>query len=167
LQVSYVPQANTPLDGGLDYFLELNTLQCANGVNTDCEIDAGRFPVELKASPPSPLRMTPGALEFGVQPVGDPTFIPVPKTITLFNDPNDPNSATVNFIGKIQPKGNYIEIDDCPFSLPPGSSCTITVTYVPKGEGFDPGTLTINYSPEPSGVPQIVYLRGTGHVVFP
>jgi len=28
--------------------------------------------------------------------------------------------------------------------------------------GFIPGKLTINYSPEPFGVPQFVYLRGTG-----
>jgi len=28
--------------------------------------------------------------------------------------------------------------------------------------GFDPGTITINYTPEPTGDPQLVYLRGTG-----
>jgi hypothetical protein len=159
---------NTLLNSGLDYFLELNTFQCANGVTSDCEIDSGRFPVELKANPPSPLRMTPSAgLDFGTQPIGDPTFIATPQTITLFNDPNDPNSTTVNFVGKIQIKGDYIEIDDCPFSLAPGSSCTITVTFSPKVEGFDPGSLTINYTPEPTSVPQTIYLRGTGHVILP
>lgn len=171
LQLSYVPQPTTFTtlsNSGLDYFLELNTVQCANGVTADCEIDSGRFPVEIKANAPSPLRMTPAAgLDFGIQPIGDPTFLPVPKTITLFNDPSDPNSATVNFIGRIQVSGNYIELDDCPFSLPPGGNCTINVTFNPKGEGFSPGTLTINYSPEPTGIPQTIYLRGTGHVVFP
>jgi hypothetical protein len=168
LQLSYAPQPNALSASGLDYFLELNTVQCANGVTSDCEIDSGRFPVELKANPPSPLRMTPAAgLDFGIQPIGDPTFIPAPQTITLFNDPNDPNSATVKFVGKIQLKGSYVELDDCPFSLPPGSSCTITVTFNPKAEGFDPGTLTINYTPEPTGVPQIIYLRGTGHLIVP
>jgi len=168
LQLSYAPQPNTLLNSGLDYFLQLNTVQCANGVIADCEIDSGRFPVELRANPPSPLRMSPSAgLDFGVQPIGDPTFVPVPKTITLFNDPSDPNSATVNFIGKIQVTGNYVEFDDCPFSLTPGNSCTITVTFNPKGEGFSSGTLTINYSPEPTSIPQTIYLRGTGHVVFP
>ena len=63
LQVTYVPQPNTNLSAGLDYFLELNTLQCssADGVTSNCEIDSGRFPVELKANPPSPLRMSPSA----------------------------------------------------------------------------------------------------------
>jgi len=167
LQVSFTPQPGTALSSGLDYFLELNTVQCSGMVTSDCEIDSGRFPVELKANPPSPLRMTPAAgLDFGIQPIGDPTFVPVAKTITLFNDPSDPNSGTVNFIGKISAKGDYIETDTCPFSLPPGASCTLTVTFNPKIEGFDPGSITINYTPEPTGIPQTVYLRGAGHFVF-
>jgi hypothetical protein len=168
LQVSYAPQPNAVSNSGLDYFLELNTVQCTSGVTSDCEIDSGRFPVELRANPPSPLRMTPAAaLDFGTQPINDPTFIPVPKTITLSNDPSDPNSAIVNFVGKIVVKGDYIELDDCPSSLPPGSHCTITVTFTPKIQGFDPGTLTINYTPEPTSVPQTIYLRGTGQLLPP
>lgn len=168
LQLSFAPQPNTILNSGLDYFVELNTVQCSGAVTSDCEIDSGRFPVELRANAPSPLRMTPAAgLDFGIQPIGDPTFVPVPRTITLFNDPNDPNSATVNFVGKVQVKGDYIETDNCGFSLPPGSSCAITVTFNPKVEGFDPGSVTINYTPEPTGVPQTIYLRGTGQLVPP
>jgi hypothetical protein len=160
LQVVYAPQPNTTLTSGLDYFLELNTVQCAGGVTTDCEIDGGRFPVELRANPPSPLRMSPAAgLDFGNQLVGSTTAA---QTITLFNDPADPNSATVNFVGKVVKTGNYVETDDCPFSLAPGGICTLTVTFTPKAVGFAPGTLTINYTPEPGGVPQIVRLRGTG-----
>jgi len=159
LQVAYVPQPNN-LIGGLDYFLELNTVQCSGGVTSNCEIDSGRFPVELKANPSSPLRMSPGAgLDFGTQAVGSATQA---LTITLFNDPSDPNSATVNFVGKVVVKGDYSETDDCPFSLAPGGTCTLTVTFKPKVVGFDPGTLTINYTPEPTSSPQTVYLRGTG-----
>src|SRR5262249_32570978 len=75
LQVSYQPQPNTPQSSnGLDFFLQLNTVQCTSTVTSDCEIDSGRFPVELKANPSSPLRMTPSAnLDFGLQPVGDPS----------------------------------------------------------------------------------------------
>jgi hypothetical protein len=65
-------------------------------------------------------------------------------------------------VGKILAQGNYAESDDCPVTLAPGSSCTITVTFTPSGVGFKTGTLTINYSPEPFGQPQVVYLRGTG-----
>jgi len=160
LQVVYAPQPSTTLTSGLDYFLELNTVQCAGGVTTDCEIDGGRFPVELRANPPSPLRMSPAAgLDFGSQLVGSTT---ASQSITLFNDPTDPNTATVNFVGRVLVKGDYAETDDCPFSLAPGSICTLTVTFNPKIVGFEPGTLTINYTPEPGGVPQIVHLRGTG-----
>jgi len=160
LQVAYVPQLGTGLNAGLDYFLELNTVQCTSTVTSACEIDSGRFPVELRANPPSPLRMSPGAgLNFGIQAVGHaaPT-----QTITLFNDPTDPNSATITFVGKISAHGDYSESDDCPVTLPPGGSCTLTVGFKPKITGFDPGTLSINYTPEPTGVPQTVYLRGTG-----
>jgi hypothetical protein len=170
LEIAYVPQPTTNLNSGLDYFLELNTLQCnvVDGIvnppqssSNPCEIDSGRFPVELTANAPSPLRMSPGAgLDFGDQAIGKTS---TQQTITLFNDPADPNSATVNFVGKVVVKGDYSETDDCPFDLAPGSTCTLTVTFKPKVSGFDPGLLTINVTPEPTGAPQIVQLRGTGH----
>jgi len=161
LELTYVPQPDTykteALNGpGLDYFLELNTLECTSSTTTDCEIDSGRFPVELKANPPSPLRMSPGAgLEFGFQPQGQTSN---PLTITLFNDPKDPNSQTVNFTGNLV-KGDYAETDDCGASLAPGASCTLTITFTPKIVGFDPGSLTIGYTVQ---LNQFVGLRGTG-----
>jgi len=158
--VAYVPQPNTDINSGLDYFLELNTVQCYGTVTSDCEIDSGRFPVELKANTPSPLRMSPSAgLDFGNQAVGKAS---APLTITLLNDPTLTNPQTVTFVGKILVQGNYSETDDCPVTLAPGSSCMLTVTFKPGIVGFIPGTLTINYSPEPFGAPQFVYLRGTG-----
>src|SRR5262249_58709264 len=115
--ISCAPPPSTPFDSGPGYFLRLNTVQCTSTVTSDCEIDSGRFPVELKANPPSPLRMLPaGSLDFGTQPIGDPDFVPVPKTITLFNDPNDPNSAAVNFIGKILVNGPYPTTGNLPFN---------------------------------------------------
>jgi hypothetical protein len=162
LEVTYVPQPATNISSGLDFFLELNTVQCWPPATppSDCEIDSGRFPVELKANPPSPLRMLPSAgLNFGNVSVGKSS---VAQTITLLDDPSVPNAPTVNFIGKVLVSGNYSETDDCPFSLAPGSSCTLTVIFKPSAVGFSPGTLTINYSPEPNGSGQIVYLRGTG-----
>jgi hypothetical protein len=83
-------------------------------------------------------------------------------TITLLNDPNLATTQTVTFIGKITASGSYSESDDCPISLAPGSSCTLTVTFKPGVTGFIPGTLTINYQQEPLNLPQVVYLRGTG-----
>jgi len=160
LQIAYLPQPNTDINSGLDYFLQLNTVQCSSTVTSDCEIDSGRFPVELRANTPSPLRMSPSAgLDFGNQAVGKASG---QLTITLLNDPTLTNPQTVTFVGKTLVQGNYSETDDCPVTLAPGSSCTLTVTFKPSIVGFAPGTLTINYSPEPAGAPQIVYLRGTG-----
>jgi hypothetical protein len=167
LQVSYTPQAATYAanGNGLDAYIELNTLQCSSalfpgGASSDCEIDSGRFPVELKANAPSPLRMLPGAgLDFGYQVHGTAS---APLTITLLNDPNLPTPQTVAFDGKISVSGNYSETDNCPATLAPGSSCTLSVIFAPAGTGFASGALTINYSPEPTGQPQVVYLRGTG-----
>ena len=176
LQFAYVPQPNNNIlipSGGLDYFLELNTLQCwpagtLPSPSNPCEIDSGRFPVELKSNGPSSLRMSPGAgLDFGNQATG--------KTSSLLNDPNltypqctAQDCSTVTFVGKILVSGNYSESEDCPATLAQGSSCTLTVTFKPGSVGLDIGLLTINYSQvSNSGVvtlgnPQFVYLRGTG-----
>jgi hypothetical protein len=156
LQITFAPQPSTPLSSGLDYFLELNTVLCTGATTSNCEIDSGRFPVELTANLPSPLRMTPGAgLDFGIRSRGQTG---APLTITLFNDPKDPKAATVNFTGNLV-KGDYTESDNCRASLPPGSSCTMTVNFQPKIVGFDSGTITITYT---VGQTQTVHLRGTG-----
>jgi hypothetical protein len=156
LQITFVPQPSTPLIPALDYFLELNTLQCTSSTTSNCEIDSGRFPVELTANVPSPLRMTPGAgLDFGNQAKGHTS---APLTITLFNDPSDPNTGTVNFTGNLV-RGDYAESDNCGASLAPGSSCTLTITFTPKIVGFDPGTITVTYT---VGQTQTIHLRGTG-----
>lgn len=162
LQITYVPQPNTNIgSGGLDYFLELNTVQCYGAVTSDCEIDSGRFPVELKANGPSSLRMSPGAgLDFGNQTVGKNS---APLTITLLNDPSISNPQTVTFVGKFLVSGNYAETDDCPVTLAPNSSCTVSVTFKPGFVGFIPGQITINYAPQQNGsFQQFIYLRGTG-----
>jgi hypothetical protein len=100
--------------------------------------------------------MTPGAgLDFGTQTKGQ---VGSPLTITLFNDPRDPKAATVNFTGNLV-KGDYTETDNCGTSLAPDNSCTMTVLFLPKIVGFDPGTITITYT---VGQTQIVHLRGTG-----
>jgi len=156
IEITFAPQPSTPLNSGLDYFLELNTLPCASATTSNCEIDSGRFPVELKANLPSPLRMSPGAgLDFGIVPKGQAS---APMTVTLFNDPKDPNSSTINFTGNLL-QGNFSETDNCVgTSLAPGNSCTITVTFKSKNVGLNSGTITIGYT---VGQTQIIYLRGT------
>jgi hypothetical protein len=120
--------------------------------------------VELKANAQSPLRLLPAAgLDFGTVKSGQTS---VQQTITLLNDPAQ--NQTVNFSGKVAVvSGNYSETDNCPYSLAPGSSCALVITFKPTAVGFAPGTLTMNYTQVSStgsayGNPQIVYLRGTG-----
>jgi hypothetical protein len=156
LEITFAPQPSTPLTPALDYFLELNTLPCTSTTTSDCEIDSGRFPVELKANVPSPLRMSPGAgLDFGTWPKNQAS---TPLTVTLYNDPKDPNSSTINFTGNLV-QGNFAETDNCVGTLlAPGNSCAITVTFKSGSVGFNSGTITIGYT---VGQTQIIYLRGT------
>lgn len=156
LQITFAPQPATALSPALDYFLELNTLECIGSSLSNCEVDSGRFPVELTANLPSPLRMTPGAgLDFGALPRSQKS---APLSITLFNDPKDPKTGIVNFTGNLV-KGDYSESDDCGASLAPGAGCTLMVVFQPKIAGFDPGTITITYQ---VGQTQTIHLRGTG-----
>ncbi len=162
--VRFVPQpATQQLSNDFSFFLQLNTLQCISTTTSACEIDAGRFPVTLKANIPSPLRMSPSAaLNFGVQAKGQISATPL--TLTLLNDPtypdvNNPSPQTVNITG-ILIKGDYSEIDNClGQSLAPGSSCSISVSFMPQVVGFDQGTMTITFN---GGQVQTVFLRGTG-----
>ena len=156
LQITFVPQPSTSLASGLDHFLQLNTQQCNGTTTTDCEIDSGRFPVEITANQTSSLRMSPGAgLDFGLQTRG---LASSPLTITIFNDPKDPHAGTVNLTGN-STKGDYLETDNCVGSLAPGASCTMSVTFQPKVTGFDPGTITITYAVQQT---QTIHLRGIG-----
>jgi hypothetical protein len=163
LSITYVPQPATPTLQGLDYFLELNTQQCAGGgEQAGCEIDSGRFPVELKTNLPSPLRMSPGAgLNFGLQAKGTPSL---PLSVTLFNDPNDPHAGTVVFKGTIV-TGDFTETDNCGGGLAPGSSCTMSVIFTATSTFFERGAITIGYTvPTMTGEQtQTIRLWGTGY----
>jgi hypothetical protein len=165
VEISFVPQPfYAKLGQGFDYFLELNSLQCSpGGAGSDCEIDSGRFPVELKANPFSPLRMLPAAgLDFGGVPSGK---ISSAQAVTLFNDPSDPNAATVNFLGKFTVSGSYVETDDCLLNLASGSSCTLSISFMPSSKGFSSGKIGIFYtlgSSAEAANSQSIYLRGIG-----
>ncbi len=169
IEVTFVPQPATwaaavNSNQGLDDFLQLNSMWCGDANNPpepQCEIDSGRFPVEIKTNPPSPLRMLPSAgMDFGSIAKGTGSK---PLSITLFNDPADPNAATVTFTAKLVTGADYIENDNCPATLATNQSCTVTVIFAPKIVGLDPGKITFTYNtPTQLGSVQTIYLRGTG-----
>ncbi len=170
LEITFVPQPKTWTvdmsgnDIGLDDFLQLNTMWCGDSNDPpepNCEIDSGRFPVEIKTNPPSPLRMSPSAgMDFGTVTRG--TASP-PLTITLFNDPVDPKAGTVTIASKLVTGADYIESDTCPAALASNQSCAVTVAFTPTIVGLDPGIITLTYNTATEfGLTQLIYLRGTG-----
>jgi hypothetical protein len=169
--IIYAPQPNEAT-GGLDDFLQLNTLECTSMTTTDCEIDSGRFPVELKSPVAllgsgvvNPLRLSPGAgLDFGTWPSGQTSYPPL--TVTLSNDNKVPNPQPMS-IQAITTKGDYTEIDNCGISLASGTTCTMTIAFAPKITGFDPGSVTVTFTVNPQTVNQqqvvqVISLRGFG-----
>jgi hypothetical protein len=169
VEITFIPQPVTWTAAigsgiGLDDFLQLNTNWCGDANNPaepNCEPDSGRFPVEIKTNPSSPLRMSPAAaMDFGVVTKGTAA---TPATITLFNDPVDPAAGTVTITSKLVSGADYIESDTCPAVLPSNQSCAITVIFAPTVVGLDPGKITFTYStPTEIGLTQTIYLRGTG-----
>jgi hypothetical protein len=169
VQVTFVPQAATwsaavNSNQGLDDFLQLNSMWCGDANNPaepNCEIDSGRFPIEIKTNPPSPLRMFPSAgMDFGSVIKGTGSN---PLNITIFNDPADPHAGTVSFTAKLVTGADYIESDTCPPTLASNQTCTVTVTFAPSIVGLDPGKITLTYNtPTQMAAVQTIYLRGTG-----
>jgi hypothetical protein len=169
LKITFVPQPTTwsaamNAGAGLDDFLQLNSVWCGDSNNppgSNCEVDSGRFPVEIKTNPPSPLRMSPSAgLDFGFTIKG---MRSAPLTITLSNDPADPNAGTVNLTSKSVPTSEYLESDNCPATLASNQSCTITVIFTPTVVGLDQNKIVLTYSIGTNvGLTQTIYLRGMG-----
>ena len=171
LQITFVPQPatwSTIAGNGLDDFVQLNTNWCGDGRNrpeNDCEVDSGRFPVEIKTNLPSPLRMSPSAgMDFGLVFKGATTK---PRSVTIFNDPVDPMAGAVSFTAKQVTGADYFETDNCPATLASNQSCTVTVTFTPSVVGLDPGHITFTYNISGStttqiGLTQTIFFRGTG-----
>ena len=96
--------------------------------------------------------LSPTTLVFPAIPVG--TSSPV-QTISLTNSGNASLSIT-----NIQSTGNYTQTNKCPASLSSGSTCVISVTFVPTATGTLSGALTISDSV--TGSPQSAGLSGLG-----
>jgi hypothetical protein len=100
------------------------------------------------------VTLTPGSLTFGAQVLGTSTL----QTVTLTNV----GTAALD-IAAIIIAGDYSQTNNCPLSptmLSTGSSCTITVTFMPRSTGTSSGQLTI--TDNAWGNPRVVNLAGFG-----
>lgn len=88
-----------------------------------------------------------------VNPVAIGTSITA--TILVAN-PNSSNNITIS---GIVVAGDYSQSNSCPVSLPPGASCTLSVTFMPTSAGTRTGTITITDSAP--GSPHTINLLGT------
>jgi sugar lactone lactonase YvrE len=80
------------------------------------------------------LSTAPGSLNFGLTSVGSTS---------------PPESVTISALGPltisdISVSGPYSEVDDCPASMPNGTTCTMYVYFTPTGSGTTTGTVTIS-----------------------
>jgi len=108
--------------------------------------------------------LSPSTLAFGNQITGTSSLA---QSVTVSNVGNAP--LTVSGITTTSP---FQETNDCPATISPGGSCTITVSFAPTAAGIFSGAVTLVDGA--SNSPQTVMLSGTGttgleqiqHIVF-
>jgi hypothetical protein len=121
------------------------TLALTEGIN---------FPmISNSAATPSPgITLSPSSLSYPGQLVNTTSGS---QAITLTAS----GSATLS-ITSITASGDFAQTNNCPASMPIGSSCTITVTFTPTAMGARTGAISINTNA--AGSPQTASLDGTG-----
>lgn len=100
----------------------------------------------------TPVAFYPAVLNFAPQTVG--TTSP-PQTVRFANVGPTPVNISQVMIG-----GDYSGTNNCPGTLNPGASCTITVTFTPGFVGVTGGLISV--IDEASGTEAYMGLVGTG-----
>jgi hypothetical protein len=100
------------------------------------------------------LKISPTSLTFGSVVVGTTSAA---KTMKLTH--KGPTLPMLTF-SSITASGDFTQTNDCPGTLDPGKSCTITVIFTPNVAGAVNGALSVYDSFGNS--PQVVQLTGTG-----
>jgi len=98
--------------------------------------------------------LSPTSLTFSAEPLGVSSAA---QAETLTNTGN-----TAMNVSAVQTTGDFAQANNCPGTLAPSSSCTISVTFTPTASGARTGTLTIGDNA--LGSPQSVNLSGTGSI---
>jgi hypothetical protein len=103
------------------------------------------------------VQLSTTTLAFSSQTVGTSKSLPV--TVTNASTSSSLNVASVGISGNNAT--DYSESDNCVGeSLPPGGSCTVTVTFTPSVKGYRTANLSI--TDDGGGSPQVVALTGLG-----
>jgi hypothetical protein len=107
----------------------------------------------LGTATPSPLTISPIALDFGSVQLGATTTLPLKITNT---------STTAATFNSITPTGDYTATGDCPTNntLAPNTTCTEQITFTPTQIGDRTGTIAIATSL--NTLPINIPLTGTG-----
>jgi hypothetical protein len=105
------------------------------------------------------ISISPTSLAFGSYPVTSAaqasSATGTSLSVTLTNTGNVPLQ-----LGAFNTQGDFRESDNCGSTVAVGSTCTLTVTFVPTAIGHRTGTLTITDNAD--GGTQMVSLQGDG-----
>jgi|SRR5579864_2318389 len=104
------------------------------------------------SAPAIPVAVSPTSLFLGYVPVG------TTGAAQAFKVTNH-QSVSLDISG-IKASPDFVASSNCPASLAPASSCTISTNFTPPATGTIRGVVTI--SDNASSNPQVVYLAGTG-----
>jgi hypothetical protein len=122
--------------------------------NSDGKLDLAGESLYLQV----PMILSPTSLNFGSQKVGTKSR---PQNVTVLNDGAAALTITDITFGGSNPL-DFSQTNNCPDSLPVGSSCNVAVVFKPKAGGARDALLKLNY--QGFGSPQTVGLTGTGAV---
>jgi Abnormal spindle-like microcephaly-assoc'd, ASPM-SPD-2-Hydin/Beta-propeller repeat len=137
ISVTFTPQASGPLSGAIT--LSDN----ANG---------NPHMVSLTGTGVAPVvKLSAASLTFTSQAVGTTSGS---QTIGVTNTGNGNLSFT-----SIVAQGDFTETNNCPASIAPSATCTVTVAFVPTTSGARSGSIT--FTDVAAGSPQMVTLSGT------
>ena len=103
------------------------------------------------------VTLSPGTLDFGMQPVGQTS---APKSVNLHNSGPAPLAIT-----SVAVSGDYAQMTVCGGTLAPGASCSVAVTFTPRGSGARTGALLIG--DDVSSAKHQVALSGSGLLAGP
>jgi len=123
-----------------------NPLQAAPGGNCDAFVSK----VEILAG----IELNPAGLVFPAQSLGSTSQ---PQIVTLTNGDAAQTIANIMIVG--DDSQDFSETNTCNASLPPGSQCTISVTFTPTVSGIRKASVAITDTAP--GSPQVLNLTGS------